>query len=129
MAPGGVLQRRARRCGDLVRRRTDGGGRQIAAGEVLWVSLGAANRDPSAFEDPNTVDAVHGGNPHLSFGRGIHFCLGSHLARLDNFDKHRAVHPTWRSASWWEAEKPPVPPISSTLGGGAISTVWVWGGR
>jgi cytochrome P450 len=47
------------------------------------VLIGSANTDTTEFPDAETVDFHREGNRHLSFGGGIHRCLGSHLARLE----------------------------------------------
>lgn len=57
-------------------------GKKIKAGDTVRVSLGAANRDPSMYANPNQFDINRGKVRHLAFGRGIHFCLGSNLARV-----------------------------------------------
>ena len=58
-------------------------GQQIQAGSqvISWVI--SANRDEDKFENPNVFDPERKPNPHLSFGFGIHFCLGAPLARLE----------------------------------------------
>lgn len=59
------------------------GGKQIAKGDrvVLWFN--SANRDAEVFEDPHTFRLDREANEHLTFGWGIHFCLGAHLARAE----------------------------------------------
>ena len=59
------------------------GGKQIRAGDVVISVLGAANRDPEAFDDPESLDVGRRGNSHLSFGRGVHYCLGGPLAIME----------------------------------------------
>ena len=59
------------------------GGKRIRAGQQVIGVLGAANRDPAAFDRPDTLDIARGEKNHLAFGRGIHYCLGSSLAILE----------------------------------------------
>ncbi|MBB2910464.1 cytochrome P450 [Streptosporangium becharense] len=56
-------------------------GTSIPKGNLIAASLVAANRDPSMFADPDTLDIGRAVNPHLSFGYGHHHCLGAALAR------------------------------------------------
>jgi hypothetical protein len=58
-------------------------GQKIAAGDILLGCVGAANRDPQKFSDPEKFDIQRKENPHLSFGVGIHYCLGASLARME----------------------------------------------
>lgn len=58
-------------------------GREIAAGTFVYVLFGAANRDEAAFASPDDFDVTRDTNGHLGFGRGSHYCLGVHLARLE----------------------------------------------
>jgi cytochrome P450 len=56
---------------------------EVGAGEQVFISIGAANRDPSAFEDPGALRTSRPGPPHLAFGHGAHFCAGASLARSE----------------------------------------------
>ncbi len=69
--------------GRIVRESLEIGGKKIRPGQRVLCILGAANRDPAAFPDPDTLDIGREAGNHLAFGRGIHYCLGAPLARLE----------------------------------------------
>lgn len=74
---------------------------ELPQGERLYCPLGAGNRDPQYFEDPDEVRFDREGKPHLSFGLGPHRCVGVHLARAElriAFEELRAVMPRFRLA-------------------------------
>jgi cytochrome P450 len=58
-------------------------GTTVPAGSPILVSMASANRDPRRFENPDVYDIYRKDVQHLTFGYGLHFCLGSHLARLE----------------------------------------------
>jgi cytochrome P450 len=59
------------------------GGIEVPAGDVMFLLLAAAQRDPAEFDRPDTFDPDRGTLRHLGFGRGAHYCLGAPLARLE----------------------------------------------
>ncbi|MDF5753428.1 cytochrome P450 [Spongiactinospora sp. TRM90649] len=69
--------------GRATTRETELGGATIPADQIVMCWLAAANRDPRQFPAPESFDPHRDPNPHLAFGRGIHFCLGAPLARLE----------------------------------------------
>lgn len=85
-------------------------GKTLRKGERVFAMVGAANRDPRRFERPQELDLGRHPNRHLTFGQGIHFCLGAPLARLEaqvclgalvqRFPRMRRAEaePTWMDA-------------------------------
>jgi cytochrome P450 len=61
----------------------DIGGVAVPAGAKIAALLGSANHDPAVFSDADTLDVGRSDNPHISFGAGIHFCIGAPLARVE----------------------------------------------
>jgi cytochrome P450 len=64
-------------------RDVESGGCPMSAGQMVYLPLPAANRDPREFPSPDKVDADRTLNRHIAFGAGPHRCLGSHLARRE----------------------------------------------
>ncbi len=65
------------------RRDIEMSGQKIAAGELVLAMVGSANHDPAVFPEPQRFDITRHPNPHISFGHGIHFCIGAALARME----------------------------------------------
>ena len=77
-------------------------GIDVVAGEQVATILGAANRDPRKFDDPDRFDIGRTGPQPMSFGAGIHFCLGAPLARVEGqvvfdrlLDRFPVIEPAW----------------------------------
>lgn len=62
---------------------TELGGKQIRQKQAVFAVLGAGNRDPERFPDPDRLDLARPDNKHLAFGWGAHFCFGAPLARME----------------------------------------------
>ena len=75
-APAQVLFRQTKQAVELH-------GVTIPRDAFLLVAIGAANRDPTVFREPNRFDPRRDPNPHVGFGHGIHYCIGAALARLE----------------------------------------------
>lgn len=58
-------------------------GTTVPAGSAVLLLFGAANRDPARYEDPDTFNIHRNNISHLTFGKGVHYCLGANLARLE----------------------------------------------
>jgi len=71
-------------------------GKRLKPGDRVFLMLNAANRDPEAYEDPERLLLARGGPAHLTFGFGMHICLGFPLARLEGQIAVPAVARHWR---------------------------------
>ena len=89
--------------GRIASENTEISGKPISKGDTLTLGIGAANRDPDQFSNPDTIDFRREKIPHLSFGAGAHHCLGDRLAKLEarimlenilkNFDTFNMIEP------------------------------------
>ncbi len=98
------------------------GGERLAAGTYIHIGIGAANRDPAQFAEPDRFDAAREPNRHVAFGSGMHMCLGAVLARLEGtIAISRLVAPLRRSASRralrarWQGPLPGLQPLPDRL--------------
>jgi hypothetical protein len=71
-------------------------GRTLKPGERIFLMLNAANRDPEAYDDPDRLDLRRKEVPHLTFGFGLHICLGFPLARMEGQVALPAVLRHWK---------------------------------
>jgi cytochrome P450 len=79
--------------GRMVSRNTEILGCPMNKGDMVWLGLAQANRDPRKFADPDAFDMERADlNHHLGFGAGVHRCIGMHLARAELVIALRAWH-------------------------------------
>ena len=69
--------------GRVVTKEAQLGGKQLSPGERIFAMLVAANRDEEVFTNPDVLDLTRNPNPHMAFGKGHHFCLGTPLAKIE----------------------------------------------
>ena len=67
----------------FVTRDTELGGQRLLRGQLLMAVVGSANRDEALCANPDTLDIARPVCPHMSFGKGTHYCLGASLARQE----------------------------------------------
>lgn len=79
----------------FVSRDTELGGVRLTKGDRIMAMLAAANMDPDANPQPEKLDLTRRPNKHLSFGTGIHFCLGHQLARIEGKCALEALFKRW----------------------------------
>ncbi len=79
----------------FVRRDIELGGVWLRKGDRIMAMLAAANMDPEANPHPETLDLARRPNRHLSFGTGIHFCLGHQLALIEGKCALEALFKRW----------------------------------
>jgi cytochrome P450 len=79
----------------FVREDTELGGVRLKKGDKIMAMLAAANMDPQANEHPERLDLKRRPNRHISFGTGIHFCLGHQLARIESICALQALFTRW----------------------------------
>jgi cytochrome P450 len=70
-------------------------GRTIPAGSPVLIVTGAANRDPRAYDEPDRFDITRQGPLGITFGHGIHYCIGAHLARLEGRIAFTELYRRW----------------------------------
>ena len=87
------------------------GGQALAVDDNVLLCVAAANHDPDVFDEPGRLKLDRNPNPHLTFGWGLHHCLGAHLARLEARLALKALLRRYRTFE----PVGPVPPIEGTV--------------
>lgn len=100
----------------------------VPKGRSVIALLGAANRDPAEFDDPDRLDVRRQGVKPMSFGGGIHFCLGAQLARLEAAEALTALLQRLPELELTEIERPAWKPTITLRGVTALPATWSKGG-
>ena len=101
------------------------GDQRIGSGQVIIAWIGSANRDEAEFSDPDRFDIEREPNRHIAFGRGIHFCLGAPLARLEA--KIALNTMLDRLPGSWQVADLPLEMVKSFVVFGAKNLPMTWG--
>lgn len=90
------------RTGRIAERDTVVAGEQIKAGQLVLTIVGAANRDPKVFDDPQRFDVTRANaGDHVAFSSGVHYCLGAALAKMEGEVGLRALFDRFPDLSLW----------------------------
>jgi cytochrome P450 len=101
------------------------GDQRIGPDQVVVAMIGSANRDEDEFPNPDHFDIEREPNRHIAFGRGIHFCLGAPLARLETKVALNAMLD--RLSGRWQIADVPLEPIKSVIVFGTNKLPMTWG--
>jgi cytochrome P450 len=99
-----------------VRKDVELGGQHIKKGDMVNVWLSAANRDPEIFRDPETFNMKRDSGKALSFGYGIHYCIGAMLAKIEAKIAFEVIFERMGNIRF-KTGMPPVPNVSTIVAG------------
>jgi cytochrome P450 len=100
----------------IVRKDVELGGQHIKKGDMVNVWLSAANRDPEIFRDPETFNMKRDSGKALSFGYGIHYCIGAMLAKIEAKIAFEVIFERMGNIRF-KTGMPPVPNVSTIVAG------------
>jgi cytochrome P450 len=100
------------------------GGFTVQPGQFVMLLIGAANRDPEVFADPDTFDVTRDATGHMAFGYGIHFCLGAPLARIEGQIALRSLFQRFPSLRLASDATPAYRPQITLRGISELPLVW-----
>ena len=99
-------------------------GQHLTRGEQVGVVIGAANRDPALFPDPDRLDVARPAPAHLAFGHGAHYCVGAALARAEAAEVlRRLITAEWKLAASERPRAPFADSANSRLSSNRLRTI------